>query len=447
MATTISRVIILEGKVKQFKIDIDTLKARNLKYETMFQELNRKLAIQNSLLEIGFPKEIDLSAYNFGTYAVPSSTPAYLGTATNTVTGTKTTRIADGNVSAFNNLGDVIQIRHGYSKRSAFNSDGSLIILSGNNPAFLLNGNTYAVVASLTNGHIWANNTANKYFNSYDNVFAVGTINTSTYVKTGTQSRTFTDYVTMNVQSDECNIDNNDTFVALYGTKASTGTNCWVVVYNIATNTIVTQTQLSTPISNIDWVSVCQDGTRVVVQYNTTGSGTYAGTKSYNQSLAGVVHLMDAKPHGDLGVDINGDQVFVGAQFTGNYGISMVNLLTGVTTGLWLKTAADYPNLSHISCRNLGRPGWAYLSGGEDAATFNRYPSHLKQITVKLDPANQNVGEFWGWNNARQGNNKYDHQAHGVPSRDGKKFLFASDWDNATLEAQTYAPAWVMEKQ
>lgn len=124
---------------------------------------------------------------------------------------------------------------------------------------------------------------------------------------------------------------------------------------------------------------------------------------------------------------------------------TMVNLTTGVKNGLWLKTGPDYAGVAHISCRNLDRPGWAYLSGGENGNSFDRYPSYLKQISIKLDALNPNVGEFWGWNNARNSLIKYEHQAHGVPSRDGTKFLFASDWDDTTLKADDFPPDWIIQ--
>ena len=156
------------------------------------------------------------------------------------------------------------------------------------------------------------------------------------------------------------------------------------------------------------------------------------------------MHLVNGTPHGDLGVSQAGDQVFVSYEGITGQSLSMVNLTTGVATGHWDDNGTSGLYGGHLSTRNIDRPGWAYISEGENPSAVDNNNAFLEILAVKLDGSG--IVERFCKTNARNSNTKYYHQAQACPSPDGKKVIFKSDWDDGTLEANTYAPAWVVER-
>ena len=81
----------------------------------------------------------------------------------------------------------------------------------------------------------------------------------------------------------------------------------------------------------------------------------------------------------------------------------------------------------HVSCRNTARPGWTYVSEFYDPTSTGHANTNLV-IAVRLD-GSRTVERF-----AREHRSKrrdYAREPHAVPSRDGSRVLFASDWMHA----------------
>ena len=81
--------------------------------------------------------------------------PAYLGSSYDLTLGTTTTRISN-----------VAGVRQNYSRISAWNSDGSKILLGFNYPGRMLNGTTYADLGAFfqISGAVWSNTDPNKLY-------------------------------------------------------------------------------------------------------------------------------------------------------------------------------------------------------------------------------------------------------------------------------------------
>ena len=96
-----------------------------------------------------------------------------------------------------------------------------------------------------------------------------------------------------------------------------------------------------------------------------------------------------------------------------------VRLRDGAVTQL--TSGINESSVYHVSTRNVDRPGWAYVSWyKEDGKRFS------DEITaVKLD-ASQSVERLCHIHSAVSG--CYRCEAHPVPSRDGTRVLFASNW-------------------
>jgi hypothetical protein len=80
-------------------------------------------------------------------------------------------------------------------------------------------------------------------------------------------------------------------------------------------------------------------------------------------------------------------------------------------------------SFSHASARNTLRPGWVYVTYGRGAANRGRrFAGEI--VAVKLDGS----GTVQRFGHTHSSGKPYRAEAHGVPSPDGRRILFASDW-------------------
>jgi hypothetical protein len=128
--------------------------------------------------------------------------------------------------------------------------------------------------------------------------------------------------------------------------------------------------------------------------------------------------------HADLTPDPfdNNQDVLVGGRSCpgatfGN--VVKVRLEDGAVTPL--TDGINESSVFHVSTRNLDRPGWAYVSWYRVPGT--RFSDEI--IAVKLD-GSQSVERLCHIHTAYDG--CYRCEAHPVPSRDGTRVLFASNW-------------------
>jgi hypothetical protein len=99
-----------------------------------------------------------------------------------------------------------------------------------------------------------------------------------------------------------------------------------------------------------------------------------------------------------------------------------VRLRDGRVTAL--TDPANEARVSHVSARNSARPGWIYVTfaRGEPGTRFNG-----EIVAVKLDGS----GEVERYGQYHSTAKPYRAEAHGVPSPDGRRIMFASDWADA----------------
>lgn len=121
-------------------------------------------------------------------------------------------------------------------------------------------------------------------------------------------------------------------------------------------------------------------------------------------------HGMESPGHGDHAISATGRDLFVGVDKAGLYGgLMFVDPASGATGPVY-RDGAD-----HTSGRNLRRPGWVFCSDirGEIAA-------------VRLDGGRrERICHSYS-----RGTDNYWDQPQAIPSPDGRKVLFASDWDD-----------------
>jgi hypothetical protein len=419
--------------------------------------------------------------------------PAYLQTVTDPTFGNLVTRISDQ--SAFGTTSRYLG--HEYAKLQVWNADGSRIFLTGNqmqdawNTGYLLDGNTGQYLRTVHPGALgwatfrWSNvNPDNAYGVPSTNVYG-GACNTTNRIvvwhpKSDTASyptltvlHTFTQYdsyadtsscANMSFGLEEGNFSNDDSLGVVVGW--STAQKSWgMTTFNMvnaasATPTITERATYwfgpaggsnSTPYSGAAWnnVSAMPKGDGVVVEWNAEGFGLHQGIEWYDPDLTTVKNVTGVGgSHYDEALDANGNEMLV--VNCGNCGVSgafIAGFPIGSSgpsgPGRVLLGNNPYPAEPHVSCRNqYGRPGWCYLSDMQNNTSV--YPIGYEQIyALKLD-GSQTVEVFGvdhGSFNTCQTCNAYTAKA--VPSRDGERVVFGSDWGaGSSAPALEFMAAW-----
>lgn len=374
-------------------------------------------------------------------YNPPSPLPGYLEPFTEENFGNKITRISDPGTFG---IGDQKQIRHAYSKRQPWNSDGSYIALQGGNPK-LLDGNNYTYLATVSGlGNMgWSHtNPLITYATSgASNYFEIRLLDEATLTSSAIFSRTFSQYTVLSHWSDESNISIDDKYVALYGKRASTGNDCWVLVYDIETDTVISETNLQTPFSNIDWVSMSQSGEYVVVGHVQMGTNEHNGVWAFDRYMQNGQHICQTH-HADIGYDMFGNEVIV---TNGENDITSYRLDGVGEPVVYLQMAISG---GHVSFRNYNRPGWAYISDQGNISQNGDYDCFREIFAIKLDerPGGVTTVQRFAKSYANQ-NMGYDHEAHAVSNPDGTKVMFASNMEDSYLMSLSYPFSWVVETQ
>ena len=116
--------------------------------------------------------------------------------------------------------------------------------------------------------------------------------------------------------------------------------------------------------------------------------------------------------------------------------VVMVRLRDGAVTAL--TDPKNEASVGHVSTRNLDRPGWAYVSYIQGAG--KQFGGEI--VAVKLDGSGT-VEHFGHHRSVWQG--CYRCEAQPVPSRDGRRVLFASNWAEALEKRPEQISAFIVD--
>lgn len=354
--------------------------------------------------------------------ATPSlDMPGYLVPSRDAYTGAAITRVSNTGVGYSTQYR-----RHQYPKIQPWNADGSKLFL-GMSYA-ILNGETYAHEKEISNNcpswPLWSEtNPLLMYGTASGNIFQQFTLaseaKATIYTVSGASALSFGE--------GEGNFSIDGRYIALTPTISG---HYWVYVYDMQAGNVASSFDLGT--TQPDWVSMDQTGTYVVVNWKTDGTSRSQGMEVFSRAGAFLRQIYPNGEHGDLGISTAGDAVYVtmseGA--TGN-SIDMRRLADGAATAIWPGT--DIYN-GHLSCRNTLRPGWAYFSGNNTSNTD--MPGQDEAFAIRLD-GSQTVQRF-GHMHRRNSASIEQFSPDAVPSRDGRRVLFASSWDQADSGSTVY---------
>ncbi len=193
-----------------------------------------------------------------------------------------------------------------------------------------------------------------------------------------------------------------------------------------------------------DWVSISPSGKYVMIKYHdeslrvldvnpVTLALTSRPMPSTSPRCSGSASLgfVYELGHADMAMNPydNNEDVIIGQEHCGYRGeklngklmggVTMVRLKDGVVTSLTDPTNEAYAH--HVSTRNLQRPGWAYVTYYPEAG--KRFTSEI--VAVKMD-GSKTVQRFAHIHT--DFTNCYRCEGHGVPSPDGRRVLWGSNW-------------------
>jgi hypothetical protein len=369
--------------------------------------------------------------------------PSYLGSYTDPLFGTKVTRITGDVGTAIPNIpgstwGNIS--RAGYETRPAWNADQSILLLEYGDPAhtnLFLNGNTYQPLFEKTppgNEFRWDPIQANMMDyvrnGAVSNTTEFGLWNVMTGVRT--VQLTIPGYTNCNMSGDG-NWSSDGSMAAVYGTRVSDGKQV-VFAANLSTGTKYPDIDLAAQGMSVSdgVISISPKGDLIVLN-GTVGSNTDY-TRVFNLQGNPVVSFSQygLPSHYDLSVDANGNEVAVGVAKTASSGVPygvvvMRDLQTGTITPL---DTGKYSVI--VSTRNQDLPGWAFVN---NTGSTNPSPYTDEIDVMKLD-GSKTVARLASAHNYSV---DYNNQGFVVPSPDGLRFVFSSDWGNTSgRPVQTY---------
>lgn len=369
----------------------------------------------------------------YGNYQPPSNDmPAYLQWFDADLSDSRIMRIGDKEAFGVTNN----RIRHNYSKDQVWNADGSLIKLSAQ-PAAILDGVTgeFLYWANIPGYGRWSHTDPTIIYGATSSTNALQQYSTVTNQRTNI--KTFNEYDSIDFGYGEGNLSNDDRYIGLIGRNGNTRT---AFVYDIPNDIIVGSMVL--PSGDLDWFSVSQSGEYAVLCWRPDGTSNNEGLKSYDINMTNERHIVDTTPHGDLGYDAYGNEVFVGygdeAQWNAGYSMYMTRLDGGGLTNLFPYVNGRGIWGGHVSTRNIDRPGWAYVS--EQCCSSN--PLAPREIfAIKLDES----GTVERYAKHHSAPVSYYHETQLVPNQDGTKIVFASNWNDSNWTSQQYAPSFLLK--
>lgn len=358
--------------------------------------------------------------------------PSYLVPITDPVYGTRVTRVSDQ--AAFTSTAQ--RLAHAYAKNQPWNCDGTLIKLDYIYPCVILDAKTYRLLRRIHHpGYaVWSNLDPNlTYGISINNFVSCNMTIDWTY----TTLHAFPEYDKVDFGSGEGNLSDDDRYVVLTGHKGST---VELLVYDIKNNIIVSRTSL--PMVAIDYATISPSGNYVIINFDAQPSigqppARYQGMEVYDRNMNFLRNVSSrGGTHADYGYDMAGHEVIIcrADQEVGvtHHGLVMVELGTGIKTSVLADSTMGWG--FHVSCRNINRRGWAYVS--QFGETYSTRPYYQKVFALKLD-GSQTVEVFAQEHHSTV--DEYNRCAMAVPNRDGTKVMWASDWGNTTTNAPVCA--------
>lgn len=346
--------------------------------------------------------------------------PGYLESYVDPVFRSKVTRVSGVPGTAIPNLNSKWHpvARHGYSKEPAWNSDQTILLLRTHHgyPALLfLDGKTYQPLFGRNNSPgtelRWRPNAPDEMLYVKGNKIGSWNVRTETIKIIAT----LPGYSNFHFGPWEGNLSNNGELIAISAIRNSEAV-------GFAFSLVTKQKFPDLALGKVtDWISVSASG-KYLVTNGRYESGQADQTKIYDLkgNPVGETWKQFGRPsHFDLTLDADGKDIAVGVSKSKPDSGRVIKrrLSDGFVTVL---TSGGFA--THTSTRNVDLPGWAFVTYSDTGSNWPPYRSEI--VAVKLD------GGMKTKRIAHLHNKQVDYlsQAQAVPSPDGRKVIWASNW-------------------
>lgn len=314
------------------------------------------------------------------------------------------------------------KLRHFYSRRQAWNLDESLLDLGSS----IVNADTYESNQSFipfSSERIWSNTNKNTMIGIRSNPKPIELSWYNFRLQEYELVHRFDQYETCTLGHGEGNLSNDDQLLVITCTDKQSNTD--IISFDLAAKEIL---GLRRAAPNLNWASISPSGAYVVVENNNHPDPNPVLLR-YSKFLENEVLLMNHPSHGDLTLDDKGQDVHV---MISSNSVFYVRIEDRQLVKLAIGNRKFKHGSGHVSCRNLKRPGWCYLSSyysGHVGAFKIGGSESAKSGLVKLGSSRKrgpNAYEHWGFHHSSSKSYRAQPKASVSPS--GKKVIFSSDW-------------------
>lgn len=339
---------------------------------------------------------------------VPAPKPGYLQSYIDPLFGTKITRISGDVGTIIPNVGGEwgSVVKHHYQLDQPWNADQSLLALF--KPRIFLDGRTYQPVVAFPNPGEGRWHPTDPNLIIYISGNELGLWN----VRAGSKQilNTFSGYSNLKLGPNRGNLSNDGSKLAFLTENPNNNTELITFAYDWQRGVKYPDINLKEYPEEDLYVTISASGNYIVVRYGSDNRQVF----DLNGNKIGPAWSEYGRPsHCDLTLDENGDDdVAVGASKSDPDRRKLIKrrLRDGLVTVVGVAAA-------HTSARNLNRPGWVYTSGPKGKI----YKDEV--LAIRLSDG---LTERWGY--VPNTWSDYEAELHAVPSPDGKRIIFASNW-------------------
>lgn len=210
-----------------------------------------------------------------------------------------------------------------------------------------------------------------------------------------------------------------------------------MITYDMETNTITGVYDYASDgngIARPDHVSMSPTGDYMVGSWYSPACDSSAslgtlnnpcGLMSFSRDFSSAVGLAKLGEHSDIALDANGDDAIVMSNYDTGY-VEMYSLATGAATKLWNIYVNGAATALHVSGKNYNKPGWVLIStyavqNPQGAELW--YENKIMAVEMTANPRIYNIAHTYNQTET------YFSEPHAVVNRDFTRILFNSNWN------------------
>lgn len=215
-----------------------------------------------------------------------------------------------------------------------------------------------------------------------------------------------------------------------------------MITYDMETNTITGVYDYARDgggVAQPDHVSMSPSGSYIVPSWASPACSSISqlgtrsspcGLMSFSRDFSRAAGLSVKASHSDIGIDANGRDVIVGADYGTGY-LEMWDLGMGTRTHLWNIYENGGSTALHVSAKSFSKPGWVLVSTYAGKGT-NWYMNKIMAVEMTSYPRILNIAHTYNTYST------YWTEPHASVNRDFTRIMFNSNWRSGNEDADAY---------